>query len=53
MGLILVGCALLGFLCICGNLLEMIGKVVIALLKYVIGPVVFFVLLYSFIQGLK
>ena len=44
MGFILVACASLGLLCVCANLLDAIGKVVVALLKYVVSPVVVFML---------
>ena len=38
MGIILVACATLGLLCVCANLLEAVGKIVVALLKYVVSP---------------
>ena len=44
MGIILIACASLGLLCVCANLLDAIGKVVVALLKYVVSPVVVFML---------
>lgn len=49
MVLFVVACAALGLLCVCANLLEMIGKVVIASLKYVISPVLVFMLVMFFI----
>ena len=49
MVLFVVACAALGLLCVCANLLEMIGKVVIAFLKYVISPVLIFMLVMFFI----
>ena len=49
MGIILAGCAILGLLCVCANLLDVIGKVVIASLKYVISPVLIFMLIMFFI----
>ena len=39
MGIILVACATLGLLCVCANLLEVIGKIVIGVLKYVVSPI--------------
>ena len=39
MGIILVACAALGFLCVCANLLDAVGKAVVAILKYVVSPV--------------
>ena len=45
MGMILVACATLGLLCVCANLLDAIGKVVVALLKYVVSPIVIFMLI--------
>ena len=39
MGIILAACATLGLLCVCANLLEVIGKIVIGVLKYVVSPV--------------
>jgi len=39
MGIILAGCAILGLLCACANLLDAIGKAVVAILKYVVSPV--------------
>ena len=39
MGIILVACASLGLLCVCANLLDAIGKIVVAILKYVVSPV--------------
>ena len=39
MGMILVACAALGFLCVCANLLDAVGKIVVAALKYVVRPV--------------
>ena len=49
MGFILIACAALGLLCVCANLLEMIGKVVVASLKYVVSPVLIFMLIMFFI----
>ena len=45
MGIILVACAALGFLCVCANLLDAVGKAVVALLKYVVSPIVIFMLI--------
>ena len=45
MGIILVACAALGFLCVCANLLDAVGKAVVALLKYVVSPIVIFLLI--------
>ena len=53
MGIFLVACAALGLLCVCANLLEMIGKVVVATLKYVISPVLIFMLVMLFIYGMS
>ena len=39
MGIILFACASLGLLCVCANLLDAIGKAVVAILKYVVSPV--------------
>ena len=44
MGIILIAFASLGLLCVCANLLEVIGKIVVALLKYVVSPIVIFML---------
>ena len=44
MGMILVACAALGFLCVCANLLDAVGKIVVAALKYVVSPIVIFML---------
>ena len=44
MGMILVACAALGFLCVCANLLDAVGKIVVAALKYVVRPVLIFML---------
>jgi len=49
MGIFIVACAALGLLCVCANLLEMIGKVVIGVLKYVVSPVLIFMLIMFFI----
>lgn len=49
MVIVLVACAALGLLCVCANLLDVIGKVVIASLKYVISPVLIFMLVMFFI----
>ena len=49
MSIFLVACAALGLLCVCANLLEMIGKVVIGVLKYVVSPVLIFMLFMFFI----
>ena len=49
MGIFLVACAALGLLCVCANLLEMIGKVVVATLKYIVSPVLIFMLIMFFI----
>ena len=38
MGIIVACCAVLGLLCVCANLLDAVGKVVIALLKYAVRP---------------
>ena len=53
MGFILIACAALGLLCVCANLLEMIGKVVVASLKYVVSPVLIFMLIMFFIYCAK
>ena len=53
MGIILVACATLGLLCVCANLLELIGKVVAAFLKYVVSPVLIFMLIMFFIYCAK
>lgn len=53
MGIILIALAVLGFLCVAANLLEVIGKIVIALLKYVVSPVLIFMLIMLFIYGTK
>ena len=53
MGFILVACASLGLLCVCANLLDAIGKVVVALLKYVVSPILIFFLIMLFIYGTK
>ena len=45
MGIILVACAALGFLCVCANLLDAVGKAVVALLKYVVSPIIIFLLI--------
>ena len=49
MGMFVIACAALGLLCVCANLLEMIGKVVIGVLKYVVSPVLIFMLIMFFI----
>ena len=49
MGIILIACASLGLLCVCANLLDAIGKIVIAALKYVVSPVLIFMLVMFFI----
>ena len=49
MGMFVIACAALGLLCICANLMEMIGKVVVAALKYVVSPVLIFMLIMFFI----
>ena len=41
---ILVGLAALGLLCVIANLLAAIGKIVIGLLRYIIGPAVLFLM---------
>ena len=51
MALILIVCATLGFLCVCANLLDFIGKVVVAFLKYVVSPVLVLVLVMFLIYG--
>lgn len=53
MGFLLVACAVLGLLCVCANLLELIGKVVIAVLKYVVSPVLVFMLVMFFIYSMS
>lgn len=53
MGFILVACASLGLLCVCANLLDAIGKVVVAFLKYVVSPVVVFMLVMFVIYCVK
>ena len=53
MVLFLVACAALGLLCVCANLLEMIGTVVIASMKYVVSPVLIFMLIMFFIYCAK
>ena len=45
MGIILVALASLGLLCVCANLLEMIGKVVIGILQYVVKPILIFMMI--------
>lgn len=45
MGMFVIACAALGLLCVCANLMEMIGKVVVAALKYVVSPVLIFMLI--------
>ena len=49
MGMFIIACAALGLLCICANLMEMIGEVVVAALKYVVSPVLIFMLIMFFI----
>ena len=49
MVIFLVACAGLGLLCVCANLLDVIGKVVIGVLKYVVSPVLIFMLVMFFI----
>ena len=49
MGVILIACASLGLLCVAANLLEAVGKMVVALLKYVVSPVLIFMLVMFFI----
>jgi len=49
MGMFVIACAALGLLCVCANLLEMIGKIVVAALKYVVSPVLIFMLVMFFI----
>ena len=49
MGIILIACASLGLLCVCANLLDAIGKIVIAALKYVVSPVLICILVMFFI----
>ena len=44
MGMILIACASLGLLCVAANLLEVIGKIVVTLLKYVVCPIVICIL---------
>ena len=44
MGFILIACATLGLLCVCANLLEVTGKVVVASLKYIVRPILIFML---------
>ena len=51
MSFIILACAVLGFLCVCANLLEVIGKIVVALLKYVVSPVLIFTLIMLLIYG--
>ena len=41
----LVACASVGLLCVCANLLEVVGRVVVALLKYVVSPVLIVMLI--------
>ena len=53
MGIILIALAALGLLCVCANLLEMIGKVVVGFMKYVVRPVLIFMLVMFFIYILK
>jgi len=53
MQIILIACAALGFLCVCANLLELIGKAVVATLKYVVSPVLIFTLVMLFIYGMS
>ena len=45
MSIFLVACAALGLLCVCANLLELIGKIMVALLKYVVSPILVFMLI--------
>lgn len=42
MGLFVIICAFIGLACVGAALPETVGKVVIALLKYVVGPVLVF-----------
>ena len=49
MAIIFAACAALGLLCVCANLLTVIGEIVIALLKYVVGPVLLVLLIMGFI----
>ena len=44
MGIIFVACAALGLLCVCANLLDAVGRVAVAFLKYVVRPVLIFML---------
>ena len=53
MGIILVACATLGLLCAGANLLEAIGKVVVALLKYVVSPALICMLVMFAVYCLK
>lgn len=53
MGMFVIACAAIGLLCVCANLLEMIGKVVVAALKYVVSPVLIFMLVMFFIYCAK
>ncbi|MBQ7208907.1 MAG: hypothetical protein IJS01_14005 [Lentisphaeria bacterium] len=45
MVLFVVACAALGLLCVCANLLGVIGNIVVAALKYAVRPVVIFMLI--------
>ena len=53
MALILIGLAALGFLCVAANLLEAIGRIVVCFLKYIVRPVLIFMLVMFFIYVLK
>lgn len=53
MMIILIACAALGLLCVGANLLEVIGKIVVALLQYVVKPILIFFLIMFFIYCLK
>ena len=44
MGILLVACAAIGLMCVAANLLELTGKIVVAVLKYVVSPVLIFML---------
>ena len=45
MGVILIALAALGLLCVCANLLEMIGKVVVGFLQHVVKPILIFMMI--------
>ena len=44
MGFLLIAFAVLGLLCIAANLLEVIGKIVVGFMKYIVSPALIFML---------